>query len=155
MANHFKTSHKNCNIKAFKCELSYYLNFSAKRNLNIHTKNKHDSNRIEYKCQLCDSKYFEKRNLKSHILKIHEKKTPFKCNQCDKAYSKQNCFKRHIKDIHDGRYKMKSTELCDKHFTQKTHLRTQKQRHPHCEPYRQSFTQQALLDKHLKENHTV
>ena len=82
---------------------------------------------------------------------MHGKLKLWKCDSCPKSFGLKRSLEIHKDSIHDN-IKFECP-LCDKCFTQETHLRTHKLKHPHCEPCGKSFTQKLHLDKHMQEDH--
>ena len=89
--------------------------------------------------------------MKIHKDSVHGKLKFWKCDLCPRSFGLKRSLQIHKDSIHDN-IKFECT-LCDKLFTQETHLRTHKQKHPHCEPCGKSFTQKLHLDKHMQEDH--
>ena len=55
-----------------------------------------------FKCDICQSSFTHKSNLKTHIGSVHEGKT-FKCNICPSKFTEKVNLKRHIKSGHVGK----------------------------------------------------
>ena len=56
-----------------------------------------------YKCNICDSNFSQKGNLKQHIDSIHIGIKRHKCNSCKFAASGKGELNRHINAVHEGK----------------------------------------------------
>ena len=48
------------------------------------------------KCNICDSSFKSKQNLKKHTTSVHEGKKPFKCNVCNASFAQKAHLKKHV-----------------------------------------------------------
>ena len=71
-----------------------------------------------FKCDICDSFFQTKVNLKEHIKSVHEEKKPFHCNICGADFTKKQNMNRHIASIHEGK-KPFHCNICGTDFTTK------------------------------------
>ena len=54
-----------------------------------------------FNCEICNSGFTTKSNLKKHSLSVHEEKKPFKCDICDYNFSQKSNMKSHIASVHE------------------------------------------------------
>ena len=90
-----------------------------------------------FKCKLCENTYKYKKDLKRHILTIHENFT-IKCDKCGKEFKRKEYLKQHIKLDHNiyffdtapeyicscGRFQTSNLTSAQKHAT--THIKNSK-----------------------------
>ena len=60
-------------------------------------------------CDQCGEKFHNEKELKGHILSVHEGKKVFKCSICKDIISDRNKMKRHLVSIHGKGYLMNFT----------------------------------------------
>ena len=65
------------------------------------------------KSDICDISYFDRRDLKHHIMSVHEKSLAFTCDTCGKSYANKRVLIKHIKSVHEKNEGYKSSH-CDK-----------------------------------------
>ncbi|WAQ99979.1 LOW QUALITY PROTEIN: ZN320-like protein [Mya arenaria] len=72
---------------------------------------------FEFKCEVCDTEFHNKHNLKQHIERKH---TAYQnlCSQCAKTFSTQYALKKHERTVHE-KSPMFKCSLCDKVFPRK------------------------------------
>ena len=70
------------------------------------------------KCDVCDSFFKTKKNLKEHISPVHEGKKPFKCEICETCFTEKRTLKNHIASVH-GEKRPFHCNICDAVFTEK------------------------------------
>ena len=83
----------------------------------------HNSERFD--CSMCGTQFKHKKTLESHFKTVHGK-VNFKhinCPHCEYKSSRNEHMQMHIDAVHLGLRPFKC-DVCDKDFTQKTHLRT-------------------------------
>ncbi|GBP42758.1 Zinc finger protein 778 [Eumeta japonica] len=97
------------------CEKVYKKKFE----LNRHIKHHHLQQK-NYKCDICNSKFFSKRGLKDHILR-HLGGESYTCDVCGKSFSRERTLKEHLRMHEDG--KRFQCEVCKKTFAQKCSLK--------------------------------
>ena len=49
-----------------------------------------------FKCNICDTSFTKKGNLKKHVASVHEGKKPFQCNICDASFAQKALLKKHV-----------------------------------------------------------
>ena len=87
--------------------------------------NKTSNSSIRIKCKQCDETFQSKKDLKMHLVEIHEKKV--NCKTCDKVFSENCQLEVHIKTMHqENGYKC---DQCDKTFVLKWRLMKHHQNH--------------------------
>lgn len=74
--------------------------FSAKGQLNRHTRRVHDKIRTEA-CEKCGRMFFSKADRDRHHLHVHENSRPFKCTKCDASFKTKQHLLGHIRSVHD------------------------------------------------------
>jgi hypothetical protein len=56
-----------------------------------------------FKWSICDKRFSQKGNLKTHVASFHERKRAFKCGICDERFSQNGSLKRHMISRHESR----------------------------------------------------
>ncbi|XP_022833020.1 putative histone-lysine N-methyltransferase PRDM6 [Spodoptera litura] len=102
----------NTNNDDFKCKNCNY------KGINSHDIKRHSikHNNIKerlYKCDICDSCFSQKSNLKNHI-RTHTGEKPYKCDICENSFSLKHHFKYHIR-THTGEKPYKC-DVCESRF---------------------------------------
>ena len=67
--------------------------------MNIHIASVHEG-KNPFKCNVCDTPFFHKANLKVHVESVHKGKKPFKCSECDALFSQKVNLNRHVATVH-------------------------------------------------------
>lgn len=121
---HISSEH-GVSLREIKCQICGRVCLTANA-LRVHVKRDHLKER-NYKCEVCEHKFFGAQELKEHMVK-HTGIRDFKCGVCFKSYGKKSTLREHVR-IHadDRRFK------CD-----------------HCE---QAFVQKCSLNNHLRTKH--
>merc|ERR1712051_196178 len=57
---------------------------------------------IKFKCPICFKVFEDKKTLKKHISKLHEKDKPFQCISCPSRFSFRNELESHFSRVHEG-----------------------------------------------------
>ena len=52
------------------------------------------------KCEKCDKKFNNKREIKDHILTVHERKQLYGCSFCNIRFPDLNIMKAHLVSVH-------------------------------------------------------
>ena len=135
--------------------------FMEKYRLTTHKANVHSNKPIvrkEFNCKFCDKKYRQRRNLKEHIFREHEKHTPFQCEQCTRSYGTKSQLKTHIQLVHE-RVKCSECgqEMCNS-FILKRHKAKVHGIKPNnviqCQHCPMFFHFKAYLDRHVAKEHS-
>ena len=50
----------------------------------------------QFKCNLCNTKFGEKSNLRRHIVTVHEGKKLFKCDICNAKFGGKSDLNKHV-----------------------------------------------------------
>ena len=74
-----------------------------------------------YTCEICNSEFKDRSNLKKHILVVHEGIKPFECSLCGSCFSQKSKMKKHIAAVHE-RKKPHKCKWCDRGFDSKKDL---------------------------------
>ena len=89
--------HRPVDKVEFKCN-ECGKTYKYKRDLNAHTRLKHEEAANLYKCQQCDSKFKQKKLLNKHVKTQHGSEE-FPCT--GKVFNQKSNMKRHSK-LHEG-----------------------------------------------------
>ena len=89
-----------------------------------HLRIRHPDVENPFECSFCEKFFKVRKNLKYHILSVHEKKKPHLCPFCGKSFLLQNPLKKHIEAIHEK--KMFKCEICAEEFKTVHFYRTHK-----------------------------
>lgn len=127
----------------------------------VHVKN-HESNikkpsrKVQYSCNVCSYKSFNKNSLQAHINKVHLQTRPFICELCNKGFFKKSNLTEHM-TVHT-KVKNLTCELCgDRFFLKKTlieHRRLHTGERPfQCEMCNLSFVTAGRKSDHFKRKH--
>ena len=110
------------------------------------------SSEKNFACNQCGKSYEIKRNLVSHMRKIHQEK-PYKCELCSESYFMRNDLVQHRNKSHLGEYECK---ICFKSFGKlgilNNHIAVihEEKYHQKCNICNRSF---AYLKSHMKIVH--
>ena len=116
---HIRSVHSE---QQFSCDQCSYIG-KNKEYLWKHMNGTHNSERFD--CSMCGTQFKHKKTLESHFKTVHGK-VNFKhinCPHCEYKSSRNEHMQMHIDAVHLGLRPFKC-DVCDKDFTQKTHLRT-------------------------------
>jgi KRAB domain-containing zinc finger protein len=111
----------------------------------------------QYQCPNCHKSFTEFKNLKSHVLSVHEGIKPHSCYICGNNFSKVANLKSHINSVHEG-VKTFSCSYCEKSFTTNQELTRHKVVHAELKPFQcsfcnSSFARNCNLTQHVKIVH--
>jgi len=111
----------------------------------------------QYQCPNCHKSFTEFKNLKSHVLSVHEGIKPHSCYICGNYFSKVANLKSHINSVHEG-VKTFSCFYCEKSFTTNQELTRHKVVHAELKPFQcsfcnSSFARNCNLTQHVKIVH--
>ena len=56
----------------------------------------------QYKCELCEQSFYEKKGLDSHMKWNHEVAKDFKCDICDYECTRKSNLNLHVKKVHQN-----------------------------------------------------
>ena len=85
----------------------------------------------EFKCDICNAKFSNNGNLKTHIKTIHAKIKNYECDKCNFTFSCNSHLKRHIKSIHLNIKDIKCVQCdfkCSENIGLKRHIKQVHQR---------------------------
>ncbi|CRK96019.1 CLUMA_CG009459, isoform A [Clunio marinus] len=157
---HFKTK-LQCDI----CGKTMKTKFNISNHMNIHK----EFRTKDFHCQICESSFFNKGSLRSHISKNHETKEGFynhklrphclPCEICGKTFTKYT-LKKHLNGVHLN-IKPYQCDICGnkfckaslaKHIT--THISLEhRSKDFHCQICGRSYFNKELLRKHILNVH--
>ena len=86
---------------------------SSKMEVSSKWKDRVQAKEKAFKCDCCDKRFSNRRDLKSHI-RIHTGEKPFQCDLCDKQFSEKSHLNSHLK-VHTGE-KPSQCEYCERKF---------------------------------------
>ena len=89
--------------------------------LNAHSYKTHKKAKVDYhKCDFCDHKLRNLKDVLIHIMKVHKGKNVPQCDICNKCFECKSLLEEHIEVIHKG--KIPNCEICVKEFSSKKTL---------------------------------
>ena len=124
-----KHSDINDCVKCDSCGKKY----SSEVTLKKHLKYAHKDRKQE-SCSRCSATFKQKKNLRAHLLNIHnidqmremycedEDKKYFKCKDCDSEFSYKKSLTVHRKNKHEGKISVFECDLCNMKFGYKHKL---------------------------------
>ena len=98
VTRHIKSVHEG--KKPYTCE-ECGRNFTEKRNLEHHNESYHAPRNLKCEMGCQNLKFATNKQLKYHMLSVHEKEKPFNCNLCDYSSVTKSNFNRHVSDVHE------------------------------------------------------
>ncbi|XP_001991617.2 zinc finger protein 510 [Drosophila grimshawi] len=75
-----------------------------------------------FQCELCNARFAQRSNWRTHMLTTHQNKANFKCNQCDRQFKRRRLLDNHIKSRHTKLRDLRCTQ-CDATFGNPVYLR--------------------------------
>ena len=87
--------HKPVDKVDFKCN-ECGKTYKYRKDLNAHTRLKHEEEVKLYECEQCDSKFKQRKLLNKHMKTLHGGEE-FPCPTCGKVFSQKSNMKRHSK----------------------------------------------------------
>lgn len=108
LVKHLNTHTKTILYKCNKCE---YESFSINA-FNDHKNTQHSG--VKLKCLECGLVVKYSRDLKDHIMVVHEHKEPYKCAPCNFNFGSGRALKQHMKNIHKKKRSLALEEEQDK-----------------------------------------
>ena len=98
VTRHIKSVHEG--KKPYTCE-ECGRNFTEKRNLEHHNESYHAPRNLKCEMGCEDLKFATNKQMKYHMMSVHEKEKPFNCNLCDYSSVTKSNFNRHVSDVHE------------------------------------------------------
>ncbi|XP_055522735.1 zinc finger protein 83-like [Wyeomyia smithii] len=149
--------HSHSDMLPYTCKICVkeYIVIDSVTTLNVH-KRMHEN---PVKCNYCDRRYSDKRNVALHVQQFHLGETtpcPFPCNQCGKVCSSKMSLKLH-QVLHNKPFKC---DRCEKVFSQKSKLRRHiERRHERTKQYECHICHKLLhsldaVQQHIENMHT-
>ena len=77
-----------------------------------------------FNCEICNSGFNTKSNLKNHTISVHKEKKAFRCEICGKCFSQMIKCKEHKASIHEGEkpFQCESDYSCSQKGPMKRHV---------------------------------
>lgn len=116
LENHMRL-HDNIEYPCSLCPARFHSLKSITRHLKIHDPKRKD----RFRCDTCNAKFCEKRNLKYHLKNAHsglKRDKTFACSHCDQKFYTSKATKQHVLRKHTGMVKL----LLQYFFKQKVRL---------------------------------
>ena len=117
LKKHIEGVHARIRHICAECEKS----FSQKAYLREHHIAVHSNEGHKLKCGSCPYTTANKKNLREHKERVHDKMKKYACEECDYAVHAKSDLKKHIEGVH-ARIRHICAE-CEKSFSQKAYLR--------------------------------
>ena len=76
-----------------------------------------------FNCEICDSHFKQRYNLKSHISSVHEEKKQARCEICGKSFQQKSNLIQHIARAHEGKKPSFKCEICDYSCSRKDQMK--------------------------------
>lgn len=152
MLNRHAEKHNFDRIGCNLCSLTFY----TAKDLRFHIKSEHvEMTQQAFLCDLCGSKFKEKKVLNAHRRFVHSEARPESCPSCEKRFKTKSQLKNHLvihKKVSDLNL---SCEVCGKMFmrvaTLKDHVRRHTKDFTHfCEICNKGFYRKYGLDEHMR-----
>lgn len=144
--------HAQNQFSCYLCNVQFYTILELKG----HTQSMHsDTIQQEHLCDLCGSKFKEKKVLNAHVKYVHSESRPERCSYCDKCFKTKSQLKNHLvthKSISDLNL---SCEVCGRGFLRKATLKEHVRRHRKefaifCTVCSKGFYRQYDLEEHMR-----
>jgi uncharacterized Zn-finger protein len=138
-------------------ENSEVQNYSFEVNISDMIIVHNEGGKKQYQCPNCHKSFTEFKNLKSHVLSVHEGIKPHSCYICGNNFSKVANLNSHINSVHEG-VKTFSCFYCEKSFTTNQESTRHKVVHAELKPFQcsfcnSSFARNCNLTQHVKIVH--
>ena len=96
-----------------------HRNSSLNRHVaSVHEGKKPHDRKKPFKCDICNSAFIRKSNLKTHSASVHDGKKLFDCDICNTTFTQKKSLKEHADSVH-GRKKLFKCGICSATFTRK------------------------------------
>lgn len=89
ITKHVRTTHMTPGIACDWCDFKTTSNYSLEKHLDT----QHAGKRMAVPCTQCSKTFFWRHNLKSHIMRCHEKIKPFNCSHCAMSFFGQGALR--------------------------------------------------------------
>lgn len=131
ISRHMLTKHNSNDI--YRCFLCLKL-VMTKRKFSVHIHTKHNLNKKDFICRICNKNYKTNHSLLTHIKNIHsESRTKtneqLECDICKKKYTGINSLKLHMQRYHLSDNKKFECDVCQKKFLFQSYLDIHKKNH--------------------------
>ncbi|KAK7866287.1 hypothetical protein R5R35_007118 [Gryllus longicercus] len=101
-----------------------YIEFPDYFHLFQHMQDKHQKEKVVYKCEFCNEKFTSRKAFKAHE-ETHPERYEFKCDQCNQTFMKE----KQLKDHKDAVHRDPHCRYCGKEIMKLKTLRTHELRH--------------------------
>lgn len=158
ISRHMLTKHNSNDI--YRCFLCQKL-VMTKRKFSLHIHTKHNLNKKDFICRICNKNYKTNHSLLSHIKNIHSasniKTEQMECDICKKKYAGLNSLKLHMKRYHLSDNKKFECDVCHQKFLFQSYLDIHKKNHSDrkhyfCELCGQGFKYKKSLVLHAQSH---
>lgn len=147
--NHVRTKEEEQQKKLHVCD-ECGRSYTSRTCFNQHM-DKHKNNK-RYVCNYCDKKFFGWIARRTHIYKVHLKKTYCECSHCGKGFYMRHELTKHIRSVHMEGYSYQC-EVCGKTFKRKDQLKDHEKIHEGkktCKICAKELNSIACLRQHMR-----
>lgn len=133
-----------------------HVTFATESDLKIHTKQEHsDELQQTFLCDLCGSKFKEKKILNAHRKYVHTEERPESCPTCGRRFKTKSQLKNHLVTHMSATDLQLSCEVCGKMFTRVATLKDHVRRHKKeftffCEVCKKGFYRKHGMEEHMR-----
>uniref|UniRef100_A0A914C8Y4 C2H2-type domain-containing protein n=1 Tax=Acrobeloides nanus TaxID=290746 RepID=A0A914C8Y4_9BILA len=103
----------------------------------------------KFLCDQCPGAYKDRKTLRRHIQRIHDKALHYECQECNKKFFQSSELKRHIKTVHEKSVSV-SCERCGKIFSHKNSL-LKHRRLPICPRLKKIYEVESIVNVSICE----
>lgn len=89
ITKHVKTTHMTPGISCDWCDYKTTSNYSLEKHLDT----QHAGKRVPVPCKMCSKTFFWRHNLKSHVMRCHDKIKPHRCPHCPMEFFGQGALR--------------------------------------------------------------